>query len=59
MIEITTVAKIVDFEAAMQAYMKSNNAELIAKINDTGDFNDEIEGAMKAALDKFKESATW
>ena len=53
------VAKIVDFEAAMQAYMKSNNAELIAKINDTGDFNDEIEGAMKAALDKFKESATW
>ncbi len=53
------VAKIVDFESAMQAYMKSNNAELIAKINDTGDFNDEIEGAMKAALDKFKESATW
>ncbi len=53
------VTKIVDFEAAMQAYMKSNNAELIAKINDTGDFNDEIEGAMKAALDKFKESATW
>jgi len=39
--------------------MKSNNADLIAKINDTGDFNDEIEGAMKAALDKFKESATW
>ena len=53
------VAKIVDFESAMQAYMKSNNAELIAKINDTGDYNDEIEGAMKAALDKFKESATW
>jgi len=53
------VAKIVDFEAAMQAYMKSNAADLIAKINDTGDFNDEIEGAMKAALDKFKESATW
>lgn len=53
------VAKIVDFEAAMQAYMKSNNAELIAKINDTGAFDDEIEGAMKAALNKFKESATW
>ena len=53
------VAKIVDFEAAMQAYMKSNNAELIAKINETGAFDDEIEGAMKAALDKFKESATW
>jgi F-type H+-transporting ATPase subunit alpha len=53
------VAKIVDFEAAMQAYIKSNCADLIAKINDTGDFSDEIEGQMKAALDKFKESATW
>lgn len=53
------VAKIVDFEAAMQAYMKSNNAELLAKINDSGDYNDEIEGAMKTALDKFKESSTW
>lgn len=53
------VDKIVDFEAAMQAYMKSNEAGLITKINETGDFNDEIEGAMKAALVKFKESATW
>jgi len=53
------VAKIVDFEAAMQAYMKSNAADLIAKINDTGDFSDEIESAMKPALVKFKESATW
>jgi F-type H+-transporting ATPase subunit alpha len=43
----------------MQAYMKSNNEELLTKINDTGDFNDEIEGAMKAAIVKFKESATW
>ena len=53
------VAKIVDFEAAMQAYMKSNNADLLAKINESGDYNDEIEGALKTALDKFKESSTW
>jgi F-type H+-transporting ATPase subunit alpha len=53
------VAKIVDFEAAMQSYLKSNNAELLATINDTGDFNKEIEDAMKAALNKFKESGTW
>jgi F-type H+-transporting ATPase subunit alpha len=53
------VVKIVDFEAAMQAYMKSNNADLLAKINESGDYNDEIEGALKTALDKFKESSTW
>ncbi len=53
------VNKIVDFEAAMQSYIKSNCADLIARINETGDFNDEIEGEMKAALDKFKENSTW
>jgi len=53
------VKKIVDFEAALQAYMKSNEAELLAKINETGDLNDEIESAMKAAIEKFKSTSTW
>ncbi|NNG14456.1 MAG: F0F1 ATP synthase subunit alpha, partial [Gammaproteobacteria bacterium] len=53
------VNKVVDFEAAMQAYLKSNEAELIAKINDTGDYNDEIEAAMAAAIEKFKATSTW
>ncbi len=53
------VNKVVDFEAAMQAYLKSNEAELIAKINDTGDYNDEIEAAMTAAIEKFKATSTW
>ncbi|HFQ14357.1 MAG TPA: F0F1 ATP synthase subunit alpha, partial [Gammaproteobacteria bacterium] len=42
------VKKIVDFEAALQAWLKSNEADLLARINETGDFNDEIESAMKA-----------
>jgi F-type H+-transporting ATPase subunit alpha len=53
------VNKVVDFEAAMQAYLKSNETELIAKINDTGDYNDEIEAAMTAAIEKFKATSTW
>ena len=53
------VNKVVDFEAAMQAYLKSNEAELIAKINETGDYNDEIEAAMTAAIEKFKTTSTW
>ena len=53
------VNKVVDFEAAMQAYLKSNQAELLAKINETGDYNDEIEAAMIAAIEKFKETSTW
>jgi F-type H+-transporting ATPase subunit alpha len=53
------VNKIVDFEAAMQSGLASNNADLLDKINESGDYNDEIEGAIKAALDKFKETGTW
>ena len=29
------------------------------KINDTGDFSDEIEGAMKAALEDFVANHSW
>jgi F-type H+-transporting ATPase subunit alpha len=53
------VNKVVDFEAAMQAYLKSNEAELLAKINESGEYNDEIEAAMTAAIEKFKTTSTW
>jgi F-type H+-transporting ATPase subunit alpha len=48
------VKKVVDFEAAMLAHIKSNNADLITQINESGDFNDDIAAAMKSALDNFK-----
>ena len=53
------VNKVVDFESAMHAYMRSNQAELLKQINESGDYNDEIASKMKAALEKFKSSATW
>ena len=53
------VTKVVDFEDAMQAYFKSNETDLLAKINESGDFNDEIEAAIVAGIDKFKSTSTW
>ncbi len=53
------VNKVVAFEAAMQAYLKANNADLIAKINDTGDYNDDIAAEMKAAIEAFKANSTY
>jgi len=53
------VNKVVDFEAAMQSYMKSEQADLLAKIDETGDYNEEIESALRAALESFKASGTW
>jgi len=53
------VNKIVAFEAAMHGHVKSKNGDLLDKINDSGDFNDEIEASMKAALDDFKANGVY
>jgi F-type H+-transporting ATPase subunit alpha len=51
--------KIVAFEAAMHSHLKSNNADLLNKINDTADYNDEIAAEMKAAVEAFKANGVW
>ncbi len=51
--------KIVDFEAAMLAHLRDKNADLLAQINDTGDFNDDIEASMKAAIEDFKANGAY
>ena len=53
------VTKVVDFEAAMQSYMKAEHADLMAKINESGDYNAEIENALRDAVEKFKANSTW
>jgi F-type H+-transporting ATPase subunit alpha len=53
------VDKVVDFETALHAYIKANAADLLAKINETGDYNDEIAAGMRQAIEKFKASSTW
>ena len=53
------VNQVLNFEAAMFAYLKSNNADLISKIDETGDYNDDIASEMKAALDAFKANGVW
>ncbi len=53
------VAKVGDFEAALLSFMNSENADLMKKVNETGDYSNEIEASFKAALDKFKATQTW
>ena len=52
-------AKVIDFEAALHQYMQSEQKELIDQINETGDYGDDIESSLHAALKKFKETHTW
>jgi F-type H+-transporting ATPase subunit alpha len=53
------VAKIGDFEDALLAYMHAEHAELMNGIVESGDYNDDIEGSFKAAIEKFKSTQTW
>ena len=53
------VNKVVAYESAMLADMKSNHGDLIAQINESGDYNDGIAAEMKSALDNFKENGVY
>ena len=51
--------KVLDFEAALLSYMNSEEAALMASVNEKGDWNDDFEAKFKAALEKFKSTQTW
>ena len=51
--------KVVAFEAAMHDYLRSNHSNLLDQINSTGDYNDDIEAAIKNAVESFKANGVW
>ena len=51
--------KVVDFEAALHSYMNASQAELVAKVNESADWNDEVEAAFHSAVKDFKANNTW
>ncbi len=53
------VNKIGSFEAALLSYMHSEHADLMKTLDETGNYNDEIAGTFKSALEKFKATQTW
>jgi F-type H+-transporting ATPase subunit alpha len=53
------VSKIGDFEAALHSHLRSEHADLLSKINDTGEYDEEIEQSMRTILDDFKANQTW
>ena len=58
-LEDVDVAKIGDFEGALLSYMHAEHGDLMKSIVESGDYNDEIEGTFKSAIEKFKSTQTW
>ncbi|NLW05280.1 MAG: F0F1 ATP synthase subunit alpha [Pseudomonadaceae bacterium] len=53
------VRKVLPFEKALHAYMASEHADLIAQINENGDYSKDIEAALKSAVEQFKATQSW
>jgi len=53
------VEKVTDFEAALHAHLNSANADLMAKINEKGDWNDDIASELRSAIEAFKANGVY
>ena len=53
------VEKIKDFEKTLLSYMNAEHKDLMDRVSETGEYNEEIEGSFKEALDKFMSTQTW
>ena len=53
------VKKVVAFEEAMLAHIRSNNSDLLDLINETGDYNDDIAEKIGSAIKNFKTSGVY
>jgi len=53
------VAKVGDFEAALHAHAHANNKPLLDRINQTGDYSDEIAAELTALCDSFKKTGAY
>ena len=53
------VGKVHDFETALLAHLRADQTDYLDKINESGDYDDEIADEMRRILEKFKSSNTW
>jgi len=51
--------QVVPFENALRDFMNNSHGELMKKIDETGDWNDDLAAEMKKALDDFKSTGSW
>jgi F-type H+-transporting ATPase subunit alpha len=58
-IDDVDVEKVGSFEAALLSNMRSNHADLMAKINEKGGYDDDIANGIRSAIESFKTTGSW
>src|SRR5580658_4182913 len=53
------LSKIGEFEHELLAYMRNHHADLMDKLNTTGDYSDEIVATLKKIIESFKKTFSW
>ena len=53
------INKINDLEDSLHVYMNSAQSELMATINESGNYDKAIEASLTKALETFKSTQTW
>jgi F-type H+-transporting ATPase subunit alpha len=51
--------KVLDFESSLLSFAHSEYGDLLKQINETGDWNDEIQGKFKEIMEKFVSTQTY
>ena len=58
-IDAVDVDKVLDFEAALHAYMEREKADVVAAIGNEGNYNDDIIAELKSSIEEFVKTQTW
>lgn len=58
-LDAVALDKIDDFEAALLAFMHSDHQDLLDKMDVKGDYSDEIQAGLKAAVSSFVDKGVW
>jgi F-type H+-transporting ATPase subunit alpha len=53
------VTKIGDYESALHDFAKTKSSKLLEKINETGDFNDDIEASLRKICEDFSKNGAY
>ena len=53
------VDQLLAFEKALHAHARDNHADLLDRINESGDYNDEIQAGLNKLVEEFKTSGAY
>ena len=53
------INKVMAFEKALHEFARSNHKDLLDMINESLDYNDDIDAKMKSTMDDFKANGVW